>query len=419
MSHPFYRMVAFGTCLTFLMLGAITPLQGQPVSLADPAEVSVSPERLQRVQQLLDGFVSRGELAGLVAIVARQGKVIHLSHSGMADLERGRAMRDDTIFRIYSMTKPITSVALMMLYEEGRFQLDDPVARYIPAFEGLQVYQGGLAANPDLESPARPMQVRDLLTHTSGLTYGFFSETPVDSLYREVNPLQAETLDGFIARLSTLPLLFDPGERWHYSVATDVLGYLVEQLSGQPFDVFLRERLFEPLGMIDTGFHVPPEKHERFAANYTPDGQGGLTLVDDPVEGSFSRPATFFSGGGGLVSTASDYMRFAQMLLNGGKLDGRRYLGVKTVDLMATNFLDGEYAPGYGFGLGVQVRTDLARGNVIGSIGEYGWSGAANTHLFIDPEEELIGIVFTQLFPFGYYPLARRFRVAVYQALTR
>lgn len=401
--------------LLFLPISAIA--QGLPE--ASPESVGISSERLERVNQLMAKYVDAEKIAGAISMVARNGKVVHFESYGKSNMATGDPMTLDTIVRIYSMSKPITSVAMMMLYEEGTFQLDDPVDKYIPAFSNQSVYVEGTAANPVLAPVKNKMTIRHLLTHTSGLSYGIFSNTPVDSLYRKSTggtwwknqQVMSETL-------GEMPLLFEPGERWHYSLATDVLGYLVEVLSGQSFDSFLQERIFDPLKMVDTGFYVPAEKIARFSANHGINADGSLLVVDAPATGQFSKKGEFLSGGGGLVSTASDYIRFAQMLLNKGELDGVRLLGRKTVEYMTIDHISGVHAPGYGFGLGFSVRLDDMAPGVIGTPGTYGWNGAANTHYFADPEENLIGIFLTQLMPYGRYPILPDFRVALYQSLV-
>ncbi len=408
--------------ISLLVVGCfLCPMQtiAQGLPEASPESVGISPERLDRVNQLMHKYVDSDRIAGAITLIARKGKVVHFEAAGKQGINGDAPMAPDTIVRIYSMSKPITSVALMMLYEEGAFQLDDPVAKYIPAFEDQQVFTGGTADNPELTPVKRKMTVRHLLTHTSGLSYGIFSNTPVDTLYRRTTgrswwPNQKEMSE----KLGQLPLLFEPGERWHYSLATDVLGYLVEVLSGESFDTFLQQRIFDPLKMVDTGFYVPADKLDRFAANHGIKPDVSLMVVDAPATGQFSQKPNFLSGGGGLVSTASDYIRFAQMLLNGGELDGVRILGRKTVEYMTTNHIDGVHAPGYGFGLGFSVRLEDKAPGVIGTTGTYGWNGAANTHYFADPEEELIGLFLTQLMPYGRYPILPEFRVALYQSLT-
>ena len=314
------------------------------------------------------------------------------------------------------MTKPITSVAMMMLHERGAFALADPVHRYIPGWEDLRVHRYGRHPNFVTEPAARPMTVRDLLTHTSGLSYHIMERTPVDDAYRKVGiGGPAGTLRDMVEKLASLPLEFSPGTRWSYSIATDVLGYLVEVLSGQRFDDYLRTQIFEPLGMVDTGFIVPADKVERFAANYIRlPGSREATLTDDPADSAYTRPKTLFSGGGGLVSTAADYFRFAEMLRRGGELDGKRILGPRTVAYMARNHLPegrdlaglappGAFSEtryeGVGFGLGVYVVVDPVRAQIPTSVGEYGWGGLASTAFWVNPAEDLVVVFLTQLIP--------------------
>ena len=400
-----------------LLLPSLAVAQGLP--MASPEAVGISGERLHRVDQLVSKYVDAAQIAGAVTLIARQGKVVYFEAQGKSNVANGKPMTHDTIVRIYSMSKPITSVALMMLYEEGAFQLDDPVEMYIPAFENQQVYVEGPASLPVLKPAKNKMTIRHLLTHTSGLSYGIFSSTAVDTMYRKATGGSWWANQEALANtLGPMPLLFEPGERWHYSLATDVLGYLVEVLSGRSFDSFLQQRIFDPLKMVDTGFYVPADKIDRFA-NHGINDDGSLLVVDDPATGQFSKKPSFLSGGAGLVSTASDYVRFAQMLMNGGELDGARLLGRKTVAYMTQNHINGVHEPGYGFGLGFSVRIDDKDAGVIGTKGTYGWNGAANTYYFADPEEELIGIFMTQLMPYGRYPILQGLRIALYQALVK
>jgi CubicO group peptidase (beta-lactamase class C family) len=401
-----------------------------------PEAVGLSSERLARIDRHLERrYLDQKKIAGALTLVARRGELAYLSAVGMMDLERGKPMREDTLFRIYSMTKPITSVALMSLYEEGRFQLEDPVHRFIAEWRDLGVYAAGNHPTFQTLPCARPMRVRDLLAHTSGLTYGFMERTNVDAAYRKLGvgdrSRPGTTLREMVEQLAGLPLEFHPGTRWNYSVSTDVCGYLVEVISGQPFDEFLRERIFDPLRMEDTDFFVPEHKLGRFAANYSRRRDRTLRLEDDPSSSVYLRPPTFFSGGGGLVSTAHDYLRFCQMLLGGGELDGARILGRKTIELMTQNHLPdgqdlsalafGQFAEttydGVGFGLGFSVMLDLARAQVVGSPGEYAWGGAASTAFWIDPHEELIVIFLTQFMPSGTFNFRGQLKSLVYSAI--
>ena len=395
---------------------------------AKPEKVGFSSERLGRINVLMQRTVDEGKCAGILTLVARRGQIAHLDCVGMMDVKAGKPVQPDTIFRIYSMTKPVTSVAVMMLYEEGHFQLNTPVSEFIPGFKDAKVFVRETESGPELADMEQEMTIHHLLTHTSGLSYGFHEDLPVDALYREArqNLGEGATLEKVVEALSTLPLAFQPGQRWRYSFSTDVLGYVVQAVSGQPFDVFLQQRVFEPLGMVDTGFYVPAEKIDRFAALYGRSEEGELELVDAPATGRYAKPPVFVSGGGGLVSTVHDYVRFAQMLLNGGQLDGVRLLGRKTVELMMMNHLPeallpfavnpGGFSWGYGFGLGGKVMMDPARAGILGSRGEYSWSGVASPAFWVDPQEEVVGLVMAQVMP--YQPLVNALRVLVYQALV-
>jgi len=358
-------------------------------------------------------------------MVARHGKVASFETFGFRDLESGDPMPEDAIFRIYSMTKPITGVALMMLYEEGKFRLSDPVERYIPQFAGLKVAAGEGPDGPLVEEADHPMTIRELMTHTAGLTYGIFSSSQVDSMYRAASVLDPDgTLEDMIEKLAQIPLRQQPGSQWHYSVAADVQGYLVEVLSGETFDAFLRERIFDPLGMEDTGFYVPPEKAGRFAQVYDYGEDGKLRAQEGFGEDyavRWLKPATFFSGGGGLLSTTSDYMKFCQMLLNGGELNGVRLLSPTTISLMTRDQLPRglrEFAPGLGFGLDFAVVTDPVAAETF-SRGEYYWGGAAGTWFWIDPAEDLVFVGMIQQFGDARPDVRSLSRQLVYQAITQ
>jgi CubicO group peptidase (beta-lactamase class C family) len=401
--------------------------------LTKPEDVGLSSERLTRVNLWAQRLIDEGKLAGLITMVARHEKVVHFNTCGIADMRRETRMAGDTIFRFYSMTKPLTSTAIMMLYEEGRFQLDDPIARFLPCFNDMRVYVGGMRGKLDTVPAERDITFRDLLTHTSGLTYGFMGATPVDAQYRD-RGVDFQTSDKSLAEVvetaADVPLIAQPGAEWNYSIATDVLGHLVAVISGMPFDQFLRERVTGPLGMVDTEFHVPADKLSRFAANYTCTPDGRLMLIDDPQKSIFGKQRQICSGGGGLVSTATDYMRFCQMMLNKGELDGVRLLGRKTVELMTTNHLRGDMAAmgqarfsessyvGVGFGLGFSVMLDPAQAQILGTPGEYAWGGAASTAFWIDPVEDMAVIMLTQLMPSSTYPIRRELRVLTYQAVV-
>jgi CubicO group peptidase (beta-lactamase class C family) len=414
---------------------------------ASPESVGMSKAALDRIDaHLKQNYVESGRFPGTQLMVYRRGKVVHMNSQGLADIERKVPVKDDTIYRIYSMTKPITSVAFMMLVEEGRVALDEPVAKYIPAWKNLGVFVAGNAPAFMTRPPTRPMLIIDLLRHTSGLTYGFMQRSNVDAAYREAKLGGIDkdgTLQSMIDDLAKIPLEFSPGEAWNYSVSTDVLGYLVGAISGKPFEQFLRERIFEPLGMSDTDFHVPASKAQRLAACYSIEPGGalnfiatdrkvGLSLQDDPATSSFLSPPSFISGGGGLCSTTADYLTFCRALINGGELGGVRLLGPKTLKLMTSNHLPGgvdlptmsrsmfsEVAyNGVGFGLGFSVTIDPAKTLIPGTVGEHAWGGAASTAFFIDPAEDLIMIFMTQVMPSSTYPIRRELRTMVYSALT-
>lgn len=397
------------------------------INLVQPESVGVSSERLQRIKTIMQGYVERGEFAGTLTLVARRGRVVHLECTGWADMEAQKPIEPDTIFRIYSMTKIITSVAAMMLVEEGKLRLVDPVSRYIPAFKDIKVMMSlGGGGDYELVSPKREPTVHDLFTHTAGLSYGFVDLSSLDRLYnRDVwkSPETApgRTLEQFVQDIARLPLAFHPGTAFRYSVATDVLGYLVQLTSGKPFEDFLQDHIFEPLGMVDTGFWAALDKAHRLAGVYGPKEGGGLKLLDPPAGGRFAKPTSLPSGGGGLVCTAEDYFRFGQMLLNQGEFNGVRLLGRKTVEWMLQNHLpEGLHPfdnPAEGFGLGGSVLLHPGLSHQIGSPGCFGWGGAANTRFWIDPAEELLCLLMTQFMPAWALPIVEDFGMAVYQAL--
>ena len=381
---------------------------------AVPEEVGMSAARLQRIAPAMQRWVDDGKIPGALTMIAREGKLVHFEKVGMQDVSSSTPIELDTIFRIYSMTKPITSVALMMLYEEGHFQLNTPVSEFIPAFKDMKVYANHGDAIVDAE---REVTVKHLLTHTAGLIYGGDWVHPINDRYREVDFFDRD-LAHMVQELGNIPLLHHPGDAWNYGMSTDVLGYLVEVVSGMPFAEFLKKRIFEPLGMVDTAFSVPKEKADRYATLYEPTEDGGIQVLENaPVS---SGPLSFFhAGGAGLQSTAADYLRFCQMMLNEGELDGARLLGRKTVELITMNHISEDWQPlwrtGSGFGLGFAVVTDVADTHTLGSLGTYSWGGLASTTFWIDPVEELIGILMTQLI--GDAPFHPQFRVLTYQAI--
>jgi CubicO group peptidase (beta-lactamase class C family) len=391
----------------------------------EPEDVGLSTARLRRIGSVMQTYIDEGKIPGLSVMLARRGKIAYAECFGKRD-DPEVPMTQDTICQIFSMTKPIVSVAVLMLYEEGRFQLNDPVSHYIPEFQDTKVYVEGDGDRIVLADQERPMSIRHLLTHSSGLHYPWKMAPTLLPLLEEARLDDPErTTQDFVKELARLPLSFQPGTSWAYGQSHDVLGYLVEVISGMPLDVFLKQRIFGPLGMPDTGFDVPPDKIGRFAAQYEVSSDG-FKLVESPASSRKAKPARLMSGGGGLVSTVSDYARFAQMLLNGGELDGARLLGRKTVDLMTTNHLSpvelsafeslfGYYSKGYGYGLGVRTLLSPAENELAGSVGSFGWSGVHNTHFWVDPQEELFGFVWGQYVPQFFYPIDRQSMVLAYQ----
>ncbi len=423
------------------------------IEVVSPESVGLSSARLERVSEWLREQVASERLAGLSVLIGRRGRVAFFEPRGLADRASGKSFNQDTIVRIYSMTKPITSVAAMMLYEEGCFQLDDPVANYLPEFKETQVWAGGDAPITETVPAATPMTVHHLITHTSGLTYGFMQANAVDAAYRQEKldfPGGSGDLASQVARLAKLPLICQPGSQWNYSVSIDVLGRLVEVWSGMSLAEFFQTRIFEPLDMRDAGFHVAEANHDRFAACYAPESggdlssigttpsaaeaaaRGGLKLQDAAESSRFLRPAEVYAGGGGLTASMRDYARFCQMLMNGGELDGARLLSPKTIDYMRLNQLpenrdmaamgqpvwsETSY-DGIGFGLGWAVVIDPVQAKFVTSAGEHHWGGAASTFFWLDPEEDLFVILLTQLMPSSTYPIRRELRQRVYQAIV-
>ncbi|MGO8957390.1 MAG: serine hydrolase domain-containing protein [Streptosporangiaceae bacterium] len=409
----------------------------------NPAGAGFDEQRLERItEHIQTRYIDPGRIAGCQVAIARHGCVGYLRSFGVRDRERSAPVREDTIWRIYSMTKPITGVALMSLYERAMFQLNDPVTRFIPEWRDLKVRERAEDGSQRLVDPQSPMTVRDLLMHMSGL--GFAGGRTLQELFSADNDKRGEsfvpgsrrgpnaTLQSMIERYSGYPLEFHPGTRWFYSVSTDVCGRLVEIISGQRFDDYLRQTIFEPLAMTDTGFSVPDAKVDRFAACYRRDANKNLVLVDDPQRSGYREEPSFLSGGGGLVSTTADYLRFCQMLLNGGELEGARILGRKTVELMASNHLPGDgdlqsfalpggYGEvgfaGMGFGLTVAVAQAPTATQVIGSEGEYMWGGAASTIFWVDPAEDLTVVFMTQLLPSGTFNFRGQLKTLVYPAI--
>jgi CubicO group peptidase (beta-lactamase class C family) len=398
-----------------------------------PEDVGLSSERLARVDDVTHSYVDHGKLPGIQLLLSRRGELVHHDCYGCSDVAAETPVTPETIYRIYSMTKPITSVGLMMLFEEGHFLLENPVHRFLPEFEDVQVWDGGTVDAPQTRPPARAITVHDVLTHLSGLTYGFHYQHPVDELYRnnglgDFSEPSFDLAEG-MERLASLPLLADPGTRWNYSMSTDVCGRLIEVMSGQPLDEFFRDRIFDPLGMSDTGFHAPESELDRCCPLYVKGGDGALKVMAPST--SMVQPPKFLSGGGGLVGTGPDYLRFCHLLGNGGELDGVRLLSPRTLRYMARNHLPGgkllnevgqstfsEAAmEGTGFGLGFSVIQDAAALQNLASEGEFAWGGAASTAFWVDPVEDICAVFMTQLLPSDTYPIRRQLRAAVLQAV--
>lgn len=393
------------------------------MNIGDPKRLGFSDERLGRIQQLQQRFVDEGKLPGFVTLIARRGEIAYLHTVGYRDIARKRPYEIDTIVRIFSMTKPITTVALLMLYEQSLFNLHDPLYDYLPEFKEITVYEGG-----ERVPAASSITIQHILTHTSGITYGNPEGSPVDRQYHEADLHNKErSLEEVVKQIATLPLRFHPGTKWHYGMSTDVVGRLVEVLSGQSLADFIEQHICQPLGMVDTAFHIDPNKTNRFATLYQVTPENPLAVLDEPETSGYLPPVTMYSGGGGMISTVGDYYRFTQCLANNGQLDGVRLLGRKTVQRMRQNHLAPKLLPvrfefsepyyGLGFGLGVSPMLDITQSGIMGSNGDHGWGGYAETVFWIDPQEEMIVINMTQCIPSGYHPIRKLLRTAVYQAL--
>lgn len=408
-----------------------------PIVEIDPSDAGFDPQRLARIDRHFEPYVDDARLAGWQIVVSRGGAVVHSSTYGGRDLESGARWEPDTIARMYSMTKPVASVAAMMLYEEGAFQLKDPVSDFIPAFADTRVFRSGSILKPVTEPQIEPMRVWHLMTHTSGLTYGFHNSHAVDAIYRrngyEWGSPAGSDLEETCNRWAGFPLVFQPGSSWNYSVATDVLGRVVEVVSGMPLDEFIRTRITEPLKMTDTEFWVSPEQIDRLATLYVPDPRTGRAVTaPSPLRTDLTKRPDMISGGGGLCGTAADYLRFAHMLLNRGELDGVRLLGTRTVEFMTGNHLPGNVDleafgqstfaetsfDGVGFGLGFSVMMDPIANEVLSSPGEFAWGGAASTAFWVDPLEGIVAVFLTQLLPSSTYPIRPQLKQLVYQALV-
>jgi CubicO group peptidase (beta-lactamase class C family) len=417
--------------MTIVCLMIVTQSRAAEIRVTKPEKVGVSSERLMMVDKMASGYIDEGKYSGIVTLVARKGKIIHLNARGTLGIDDSRPMEQDTLFRIYSMTKPVTAIAAMILYEEGKFHMDDPVSKYLPEFENQKLLVRDEKRDVMMVTPKSPMTMRQLFTHTAGLTYGTTLDNPVDERYKEAKLLESDNLDQFSKKLAGLPLRFQPGTRYHYSVSLDLLGAVIEKLSGEPLDRFFHSRIFEPLGMEDTFFQVPSEKLSRLASDqYWDHETNKVTTVPLEKQRDFTKKG-MFSGGGGLVSTAGDYFRFCQMILNGGTYQGVRLLGPRTTAFFGADHLSkevreegvGQYpsadlykGQSMALGLGVVINPDLMPS--MSSKGELSWGGVAGTKFWIDPEQELIGIAMVQLYR-SPWPLRFDFKVATHQALTK
>ncbi|MCZ6619533.1 MAG: serine hydrolase [Gammaproteobacteria bacterium] len=408
-----------------VLLLAQATVYGKDLSPGRAESVGMSTERLARITELSQRYVDEGKLAGVLTMVARNGKIVHFEAVGHRGVDDSRPLEKDALFRIYSMSKPITAVAAMILYEEGKFQLRDPVSKFLPELKEMEVIKDGEAV-----PLGKSITMQQLLSHTAGFSYGFTRGNPVDIAYQDQKVFEAVDLNAFVKTISAIPLLYEPGTRWHYSIAVDLTGAVIERISGQRFDRFLAERIFEPLGMTDTFFDIPDEKMTRFLPNHGWDRENEKLIPFVEQGYPLYQDTTFFSGGGGLVSTAMDYLRFAEMLRQGGELDGQRLLSPKTVQYMTTDHLpaaiaatgSGEqpgissFAPGLGFGLGFGVVKDTVAAGVIGSPGEYSWGGAAGTIFWVDPVEEMVVVGMIQQMG-SPWPLRAELKVLANQAL--
>ena len=422
----FARICVALSVVCLLATPVVTTAPPNPLPIAAAEEHGFSAERLDRMHRRVKEFVDKGQHAGIVSLIARNGQIVDWQAWGQRDREANLPMERDSIFRVYSMTKIVTSAAVMQLHEQARLRLDDPVEKHLPALAKRQVITGGTAAAPELAPAKRSITIKDLLTHTSGYIYPFmFTKGALDEIYQTHAVASAQTMDEFIERLAKVPLAHQPGERFSYGVGIDVLGAVVEKVSGQPFDAYAAEHLTGPLKMTDTSFDLPAAKRSRLAKVYTTGKGGALTLVP-PAELIMSSldKSRMNWGGAGLFSTIGDYARFGQMLLNGGELDGVRVLGRKSVELMMANALTHTPTPhtafsdAEGFGYGGAVRVDLAKANRLGSAGQFGWTGAATTYFNIDPREKTVALVFTQHFPHDQHQLFWTFSTLFYAALV-
>jgi CubicO group peptidase (beta-lactamase class C family) len=393
---------------------------------ANTAEsVGFSSQRLDRIAPVMQSYIDQGKLAGTLTLVAKNGKIVYLNAQGMQDKAAGKPMSDDTLFRMYSMSKPITAVAAMTLWEQGKFHMFDPIAKYLPEFTNMKVYVSGSGDDMVLEDATSPIRIIDLFMHTSGLSYGF-TGSEVDKMYQQMQAKPDElTPTNILSKIAAIPLVHQPGSAWNYGVSTDVIGFLVEKLSGKKLGEYMQETIFSPLGMKDTGFYVSADKVSRLTQIYTADRKTGQTIVmqNEPL-GDYKSDPEIHNAGGGLVSTMQDYFTFAQMMLNGGEINGVRILGRKTVEYMSSNHLPEHLIPysqtsqGVGFGLAMSVTVDPDMSGFMSSKGNFGWGGMASTYFRVDPEEKIVMISMAQFVPIGFHRYHDDFRNLVYQAIV-
>lgn len=416
------RLLAF-LALTSMLLACQSTQVSADINAVKPASVGFSAERLKRIEPVMQKYIDDNKLAGTMTLIAKDGQVAYFSALGMRDKESSLPLSEDTIFRIYSMTKPVTAVAALTLWEQGKFHMMDPVANYLPELKDLNVYVSGSGEDMVTEKAKSPIRIIDLFLHTAGFSYGF-SQSEVDKLYQKMfadNPnLKREDL---LSKIAEIPLNHQPGTAWHYGVNIDVLGVLVEKLSGMKLGDYMEKHIFAPLGMQDTGFYVPAEKLSRFAQVYTANKQGQTVVMENEPLGDYTKDPEIHNAGGGLVSTMADYLKFAQMMLNNGELNGVRILGRKTVEYMRTNHLPESLIPfnqqsgGEGYGLGMSVTVEPGYSGFMSSKGNYGWGGMASTYFRVDPQENMILIAMAQFVPIGFHRYHDDFRNLVYQAL--
>ncbi|GLR72041.1 serine hydrolase domain-containing protein [Agaribacter marinus] len=414
---------------SLLVIGACQAAPLQTIATSEKTNDSqivqgFSKKRLARIDDMMQRYITSDKLAGTLSLVARNGEIVHLSANGMRDREAQTPMSEDTIFRIYSMTKPITAVAALTLWEQGLFHMNDPIEKHLPELKNLKVYVSGEGDDMVLEDAKSSVTVKQLFLHTAGFSYGF-SQSPVDKLYQAAfAELNNASSAAALEKLSTLPLVHQPGAKWHYGVNTDIIGFLVERLTGKKLGEYMQEAIFTPLNMSDTSFYVAAEKQSRLAQIYGPGDKGQTVVNANPMLGDFASDPVVHNGGGGLTSTIGDYFKFTQMLLNGGELNGARILGRKTVQYLSSNHLPDNLIPfapganGEGYGLAMSVTVDENAVSFMSSTGNYGWGGAASTYFRIDPHENMIMISMTQFLPMGFHPYHDDFRNVVYQALV-